>query len=107
MRRFPPFIENLPELDLPYAGVTGYLLQGEATQAVFLHFAEDVEVPAHSHRAQCRAPDIHWELSRLCWRLRNLQHQPELGAGVADVQLVQHAAQGGQGAVVARSRHAM
>jgi quercetin dioxygenase-like cupin family protein len=52
MKRFPPFIENLPELDLPYAGATGHLLQGEAIQAVFLHFTQDVEVPAHSHSAQ-------------------------------------------------------
>ena len=52
MNGFPPFIENLPEVDLPFAGATGLLLQGEATQAVFARFDADVAAPAHSHRAQ-------------------------------------------------------
>ena len=42
-----------------------------------------------------RAPDIRRELSLLCRRLCRLQHQPEVGVGVVDVQLVEHAAEGG------------
>ncbi len=55
MNEFPGFITELPELDLPFEGVTGYLLQGETQQAVFLSFEAETVVPAHSHRAQ-------WEL---------------------------------------------
>ena len=52
MSGFPPFIERLPEVDLPFAGATGHLLQGETVQAVFIRFAQDVAAPAHHHNAQ-------------------------------------------------------
>lgn len=52
MQDFPEFIRALPELDLPFEGVTGYLLQGEAQQVAFVHFEGDTSVPKHSHRAQ-------------------------------------------------------
>ena len=41
---------------------------------------------------KCRAPDMPQELSRLWRRLRSLQDQPELGAGVADCQVVENSA---------------
>jgi len=55
MKEFPEFITKLPELDMPFDGVSGHLLQGESQQAAFARFDKDVEVPMHSHRAQ-------WEL---------------------------------------------
>lgn len=55
MKDFPEFITNLPELDMPFAGVSGHLLQGESQQVAFVRFDKDTEVPMHSHRAQ-------WEL---------------------------------------------
>jgi quercetin dioxygenase-like cupin family protein len=55
MQDFPSFIKQLPELDLPFGGASGHLLQGETQQVAFARFDEDVEVPTHSHRAQ-------WEL---------------------------------------------
>jgi quercetin dioxygenase-like cupin family protein len=55
MQTFPDFIEKLPELDIPFDGVSGRLLQGESQQVAFVDFEKDVQVPAHSHRAQ-------WEL---------------------------------------------
>ena len=54
-----------------------------------------------------RAPDIRLELSLLCHRLCGLQHQPEFGVGVVNVELVEHGAQGSQDAVIARGRHAV
>ena len=55
VKDFPGFIRTLPELDLPFSGASGHLLQGSNQQVAFARFDEDVEVPEHSHRAQ-------WEL---------------------------------------------
>ena len=55
MPDFPEFIRRLPDIDIPLAGVTGQLLQGDKQQVVFLEASEDTPVPEHSHRAQ-------WEL---------------------------------------------
>jgi len=55
MDQFPEFISQLPEVDIPWEGVGGNLLQGEGIQVVFLHFQRQTVVPEHSHRAQ-------WEL---------------------------------------------
>jgi quercetin dioxygenase-like cupin family protein len=55
MHEFPDFITALPELDLPFEGASGRVLQGERQQVAFLSFAKDLSVPEHSHRAQ-------WEL---------------------------------------------
>lgn len=49
---FPDFITALPELDLPFAGARGWLLQGKEQQVVFLEFDQDVEVPEHTHDEQ-------------------------------------------------------
>jgi quercetin dioxygenase-like cupin family protein len=48
----PDFVRSLPEADLPFEGVKGWVLQGGAQQVVFLEFTQDVEVPEHSHREQ-------------------------------------------------------
>jgi quercetin dioxygenase-like cupin family protein len=49
---FPEIITRLPAAELPIAGVTSYLFQGEHQQFIFMSFDEDVEVPEHSHEAQ-------------------------------------------------------
>lgn len=49
---FPEIITNLPPAELPVAGVSSYLLQGERQQFIFMSFDEDVTVPEHSHEAQ-------------------------------------------------------
>lgn len=56
MSDFPEFITGLPELDIPFDGASGHLMQGTAQQAVFVRFERDVAVPAHSHRAQWELP---------------------------------------------------
>lgn len=48
----PDFIKACPEVELPIAGARGWLLQGAAQQAVFVEFAETVQVPEHSHAEQ-------------------------------------------------------
>lgn len=49
---FPEPIRNLPEADIPLDGIKAYLSQAENHQILFMAFAEDVEVPEHSHEAQ-------------------------------------------------------
>ncbi len=50
--RIPEFLQALPEVDLPFAGARGWILQGTGQQVVFIEFTETVEVPEHSHQEQ-------------------------------------------------------
>ena len=45
-------INGLPEADIPFKGVTGRILQGEAQQAVFMDIEPIGEVGEHSHSEQ-------------------------------------------------------
>ena len=49
---FPAFIENLPEADLPFEGLRGWLFQSESGQILFNESAVEVSVPEHSHGNQ-------------------------------------------------------
>lgn len=49
---FPEPILTLPEADIPLKGVHAYLSQGNSHQIIFMEFAEDVDLPEHSHAAQ-------------------------------------------------------
>lgn len=49
---FPEMIQGLPEVDVPFDGVRGWLLQGERTQVVFFDIEAVGQVPPHSHGAQ-------------------------------------------------------
>jgi quercetin dioxygenase-like cupin family protein len=49
---FPPFVKELPEVDLPFPGARGWMLQGSRQQVVFIRFDEDLDVPEHSHAEQ-------------------------------------------------------
>jgi len=49
---FPGIITSLPPAELPIAGVSSYLFQGERQQFIFMTFDQDVSVPVHSHEAQ-------------------------------------------------------
>lgn len=49
---FPPFIEALPEADLPIPGVWTRFLQSERGQVVFFRIPAGSAVPPHSHGAQ-------------------------------------------------------
>ena len=53
---FPEFVRSLPEIDLPLPGATGWLIQGEEQQVVFVEFLETVEVPDHAHEDQWELP---------------------------------------------------
>lgn len=50
--KFPEFVTDLPEVELPFPGASGWLVQGEGSQVVFAEFSEAVEVPEHSHQEQ-------------------------------------------------------
>ena len=49
---FPKPIASLPEVDIPFRGVKGYLCQGETDQVIFMEFSKDVDIPEHSHESQ-------------------------------------------------------
>jgi mannose-6-phosphate isomerase-like protein (cupin superfamily) len=52
IERFPEFVTALPEVELPFAGARGWLLQGTDQQTVFIEFSETVNVPEHEHAEQ-------------------------------------------------------
>jgi mannose-6-phosphate isomerase-like protein (cupin superfamily) len=49
---FPDFVCGLPEADLPFEGLRGWLLQSEGGQVLFLEADVDAEVTEHSHGDQ-------------------------------------------------------
>ena len=49
---FPDIVTNLPKADITLEGVTAYLSQGENHQIIFMEFAEDVDLPEHTHESQ-------------------------------------------------------
>ncbi len=49
---FPDPIKNLPEADIPLAGIKAYLSQSNAHQLIFMQFEKDVDLPEHAHAAQ-------------------------------------------------------
>jgi len=52
VERFPEFLKALPEVDLPFPGARGWLIQGDKTQVVFAEFSDTLEVPEHAHAEQ-------------------------------------------------------
>ena len=49
---YPNMIFSLPEADIPYKGVKGWILQSQARQLVFMEIEPMGEVAEHSHAAQ-------------------------------------------------------
>ncbi len=49
---YPAMITDLPQADIPFEGVRGWLMQGPKQQLVFMDIAPIGSVPEHSHRAQ-------------------------------------------------------
>ena len=49
MDPFPAWIEAMPEVDTPFAGLEGRLLAGPHGQAVFFRAGRELEVPSHAH----------------------------------------------------------
>ncbi len=49
---FPAVIRALPEADIPFAGIRGWLLAGAQGQVVFMDIAPIGQVPTHAHGAQ-------------------------------------------------------
>lgn len=50
--KFPEFIQNLPEADLPVAGIRGWLVQSERGQVLFLQAEQHAKIPPHRHGDQ-------------------------------------------------------
>jgi quercetin dioxygenase-like cupin family protein len=50
--KYPEIITALPKIDIPIAGVNGFLLQGSEKQLVFFEFNIETIIPKHTHGAQ-------------------------------------------------------
>lgn len=50
----PEIVTRLPEVELPFPSTTvkGNALQSDQGLLVFFHILKDIELPAHSHKAQ-------------------------------------------------------
>jgi len=49
---YPPEIRQLPEADITFPGVRGWLLQGDQSSVLFVDIAAIGQVPPHAHGAQ-------------------------------------------------------
>jgi hypothetical protein len=49
---FPFFVRNLPEADLPFQGLNGWLVQNPSGQVLFNESSIALEVPEHAHGEQ-------------------------------------------------------
>jgi hypothetical protein len=49
---FPAFVRSLPEADIPFDGLRGWLLQGESGQVLFGESGVELTIPEHSHGDQ-------------------------------------------------------
>lgn len=49
---YPPIIRDLPQADIPFKGVRGWLLQARERQVVFFDIEPIGEIPEHAHGEQ-------------------------------------------------------
>jgi quercetin dioxygenase-like cupin family protein len=49
---YPKMITSLPQADISYKGLKGWILQGQTQQVVFLEIDPIGQVKEHTHRAQ-------------------------------------------------------
>jgi mannose-6-phosphate isomerase-like protein (cupin superfamily) len=49
---FPSFVQTLPEADLPYPGLKGWLMAGERGQVLYCETDTEVVVPEHRQGEQ-------------------------------------------------------
>ena len=49
---YPRMITEFPEVDIPFKGVKGWLLQGIDKQVVFFDIEPNASIPEHSHGEQ-------------------------------------------------------
>ena len=50
--KWPDFVRALPEAELPFEGLRGWLLQSDSGQVLFMEADVEVIVPQHSHGNQ-------------------------------------------------------
>lgn len=49
---YPKIVNSLPEADIPFPGLRGWILQGQAQQVLFLEIEAVGRVAEHTHSAQ-------------------------------------------------------
>lgn len=49
---YPKMITDLPQADIPFKGVKGWIVQGENQQVIFMNIDPIGEVTEHTHSAQ-------------------------------------------------------
>jgi quercetin dioxygenase-like cupin family protein len=50
--KLPEMITSLPEIEMPYDSIKGYLNQGESNQSIFFIAKSGTYLPVHSHASQ-------------------------------------------------------
>lgn len=50
--KYPKIITSLPEADIPFKGLKGWILQGQTQQVLFLEIEAIGHVSEHTHSAQ-------------------------------------------------------
>ncbi|MFH1636001.1 MAG: cupin domain-containing protein [Chloroflexota bacterium] len=50
--KFPAFVQNLPEADIPFDGLSGWLLTSQSGQILFNESDVEISIPEHSHGDQ-------------------------------------------------------
>jgi len=56
LQEFPDFIRALPQIELPFKGARGWLMQGQKMQTVFMEFDRETSIPEHTHAEQWEFP---------------------------------------------------
>lgn len=51
---FPQPILDLPEANIPIAGIKAYISQSETHQIILMEFANDINMPEYRHAAQVK-----------------------------------------------------
>jgi quercetin dioxygenase-like cupin family protein len=97
MEAFPEPIRRLPQADIPLKGLSAYLMQGADQQVLFMEFAEDADIPLHTHESQWSVVlrgqiDISMEGATHTYGRgesflvpRGVQHAAKIHAGYADI----------------------
>jgi quercetin dioxygenase-like cupin family protein len=49
---YPPIIRDLPQADIPFPGIKGWLLRGIERQVVFFDIEPTAVIPEHAHGEQ-------------------------------------------------------
>ncbi len=98
-RFFPDIVTDLPQPDIPFDGLTSFLLQCTDHQVVIMSFEKDAQVAEHRHEAQwgvvldgkieltIDGKNHVYEKGDTYFIPKNAPHSARIGAGYKDLTL--------------------